>query len=88
MTTEAFVGSAYYGGGTLGDIKPSGAPSTLSGVVGRFLASPEASRYEGLWVALDENAVVIDRDLSPSALQGRLPGRDGVVITFASLASA
>jgi len=85
MTGETGVASAYFAGGTLGDLRPSGAP-TPSGIVERFLASPEASRHPGFWVALDEDAVVIDRDLSPTALRGRLEGRDRVVITFASLA--
>ncbi len=85
MTAGAFIGSAYFSGGTLGKIKPSAAANELSRVVDRFLASREASHHMGLWVALNEDAVVIDRDLSPTALRRRLEGRDGVIITFASL---
>jgi len=88
VASEDSIRAPHSPGRSINERPLAPADDPLAQVVRRFLASPHAITYAGFWVALDSNATVVDRDLSPTALSRRVEDRPGTVVTFVASSEA
>jgi len=75
--------ATYRSGGATGVLprsNPSGTPNEES-IVG-WLRSPDARNYEGQWVLFRLPNIVLDSDLSPSALKSRHADEESPLIAY------